>query len=208
VLRRSRDSGSLSKVSSAPNEVIPGPVARQVIENVKGLREEHGWNREQLSERLREVGRPIRATGLARLEAGKRRVDADDLVAIAMAFGVSPVRLLLPAERGPGGVGLTDTRTVSWEVAWRWMVGELPMLPNEKGVDATDPRTREFIMRNRPFEHARTSTELARWLSARVPYPFTACAEADNTGRPKARITQSSGSEEEADDDGQRQETS
>jgi transcriptional regulator with XRE-family HTH domain len=189
-------SGTLVKVSYASNEVVPGPLARQVVANVKTLRTERGWTRERLSEELTKVGRPIRATGLARLEAGRRRVDADDLGGIALAFGVSPVRLLLPPEDTGDKVGLTETRSTNWQAAWRWAVGDEPLTDDR--VELTDPRVAEFIRENRPFEGQAPARELARWLRPRIPGPFRAYVEADVEGRAKARVTLGTGDSDDA----------
>jgi transcriptional regulator with XRE-family HTH domain len=192
-------------VSSAPNEIVPGPVARQVVANVIQLRTRRGWTKEALSERLTAVGRPIRATGLARLEAGKRRVDTDDLVALALAFEVSPVRLLMPGEP-TDEVALTDERTATWQQAWRWATGEQPLDPR---VPLTDSRVEAFITENRPFESTeRPAHEVARWLVARHPVPFEAHVSADAAGRTKARISWTSGDDdsEEGADDGEHRE--
>lgn len=51
---------------------------------------------QELAERLEKVGRPIPVLGLRRIESEERRVDADDLVALAIVLNVSPVRLLMP----------------------------------------------------------------------------------------------------------------
>jgi transcriptional regulator with XRE-family HTH domain len=48
----------------------------------------------EVSDRLARYGRPILPSGLAKIEKGDRRVDVDDLVAIARALGVNPERLL------------------------------------------------------------------------------------------------------------------
>ena len=48
-----------------------------------------------LSAKLEELGRPILPSGITKIEQGARRVDADDLIAIATALEVSPTRLLL-----------------------------------------------------------------------------------------------------------------
>lgn len=69
-----------------------------------------------LAERLAELGRPILPSGISKMEHGQRRVDADELIALASAFGVSPNRLL--AERRDGrrkvelDVGAGGTGTV------------------------------------------------------------------------------------------------
>jgi transcriptional regulator with XRE-family HTH domain len=77
-----------------------GPVGQQVAENIKGSRTRAGMSVRGLSAKLEELGRPILPSGITKIEQGGRRVDADDLVAIATALDVSPTRLLLH-----GGLG-------------------------------------------------------------------------------------------------------
>ncbi|MEV4739948.1 helix-turn-helix transcriptional regulator [Streptomyces sp. NPDC049555] len=78
-----------------------GPVGRQVATNVSLLRTARGWSRSELSERVASLGRNIPQLGIARIETGARRVDADDLVALAVAFGVGPTALLFPHSGAP-----------------------------------------------------------------------------------------------------------
>ncbi|WP_330354462.1 helix-turn-helix domain-containing protein [Streptomyces chartreusis] len=105
-----------------------GPVGEVVRQNVETLREEQNLSLVGLSRRLAELGRPIPTLGLSRIENGERRVDADDLVALAAALGVSPVTLLLPREDPAKPVALAEHLTApSWQVAWRWMHGEVPL---------------------------------------------------------------------------------
>lgn len=85
-----------------------GPVGEQLRDNIRRLREERGFSYQRLSELLAELGRPIPTLGLSRLERGERRVDADDLVALAKALGTDIVQLLglgCPAclDRPPSG---------------------------------------------------------------------------------------------------------
>src|SRR6476659_4961943 len=75
-----------------------GPIGVELTHNVRRLRGELGYA--ELSRRLGEMGREIPPLGLRRIEAGTRRVDADDLVALAVALGVSPITLLMPAADG------------------------------------------------------------------------------------------------------------
>ena len=75
-----------------------GPVGRAAIANVEQLRAERGLSLRDLSARLAEAGRPIGDTVLHRQSQGKRRIDADDLVAFARVLGVAPARLLAPPE--------------------------------------------------------------------------------------------------------------
>lgn len=71
-----------------------GPIGTQVMANVSGLRRARRMTLVELSDRLTRAGRPIPPLGLSRLEAGERRVDVDDLVALAQVFNVSPAELL------------------------------------------------------------------------------------------------------------------
>jgi hypothetical protein len=59
----------------------------------------------EMSRRLGELGQPIPDTGITKTEQGTRRVDVDDLVAIALALGVTPNALLLPPVDYLGAAG-------------------------------------------------------------------------------------------------------
>lgn len=74
--------------------IVPGLTTRTVVENIKQLRAHRGLSLERLSEQLTNVGHPIRATSLHRLENGQRRVDVDDLQSFADVFGIECARLL------------------------------------------------------------------------------------------------------------------
>lgn len=77
----------------AGKEIRLGPAGEQVRANVKRLRGHMSYA--ELSRELERVGRPIPPLGLKRIEEGERRVDVDDLVALAEVFGQEhPGRLL------------------------------------------------------------------------------------------------------------------
>ncbi|GAA1028006.1 hypothetical protein GCM10009557_11450 [Virgisporangium ochraceum] len=109
-----------------------GPTGRRAAERVRMLREQQKLQFKELSERLAALGRPIAALGLSRIEKGERRIDADDLVALALAFGVTPLALLLPniSPTGitwrPDSVDLTSERAMTFPEAWRWATGVQP----------------------------------------------------------------------------------
>ncbi len=112
----------------ATRDLERGPVAERVSRNLLVLRSEKEMTLGQLSERLSELGRPISISGLSKIERGERRVDVDDLVAIAVALDESPNRLLLPGPSGHPGepsqdVALTPTEQAPWERAWLWATG-------------------------------------------------------------------------------------
>lgn len=133
-----------------------GPIGEYVARNVRKLREDRELSTTKLAERLKDLGRPIGPTAITRLEAGQRRVDTDDLVALAIALGVSPNRLLLPAERADDErdtVALTPNKSSEWHLAWRWAAGDQPLLTHEEAADMDfiDSRVREFSEENQPY---------------------------------------------------------
>jgi 8-oxo-dGTP diphosphatase len=147
-----------------------GPVARRLAANLRELRDSRRLTTAQLSSMLAKLGRPIPATGITKTEASTRRVDVDDLVALAAALGVSPNRLLLSREiTVPGGGGgltevrieLTPSLTVRAGDAWKWAAGEQPLedadrctAPGEDTIEArTAAQRREaFVKENRPHQ--------------------------------------------------------
>jgi transcriptional regulator with XRE-family HTH domain len=71
-----------------------GTLGWAVVENVKRLRWEKRLHYSELSEKLADVGRPIPPLGLRRIERGARRIDVDELGALAQVLGV-PMAVLL-----------------------------------------------------------------------------------------------------------------
>ena len=55
---------------------------------VSGFARHEGDDADQLSERTGEAGRTLSASALNSIETGKRRVDVDDLMALAAALDV------------------------------------------------------------------------------------------------------------------------
>lgn len=91
-----------------------------------------------LSVRLAELGQAIGVAQLSKLERAERRVDADELVALALALEVSPNLLLLPHEKPVSSeVGLTARISVAWDAAWRWVTGAraIPLYVSRQAVD-------------------------------------------------------------------------
>ncbi|MET8947425.1 helix-turn-helix transcriptional regulator [Streptomyces sp. NPDC004542] len=105
-----------------------GPTGQAVAANIARLRERRGLTTRQLSGELERAGRSIPASGITRMEKGERVVTADELVALAVAFGVSPSALLLPlTDRSSDPVEVTGGGTVSAGDAWSWANGERPL---------------------------------------------------------------------------------
>lgn len=104
-----------------------------------------------LSARMTELGQPVLPSGITKIEQGQRRVDADDLVALAIALAVNPSRLLLPADAGDQQVSLTPTRSVPAWAAWQWADAFAPLLPSS-GEDNTPAEREDFELHSRPAE--------------------------------------------------------
>lgn len=96
-------------------KVEQGEVGHLVAAQVRWERERKHLSLHQLSDRLAAIGRPILPSGLSKIEQGTRRVDVDDLVALADALGTVPGALL----QGPlrESVGLTEEQGVIGKAA-------------------------------------------------------------------------------------------
>ncbi|WP_406306272.1 helix-turn-helix transcriptional regulator [Streptomyces sp. NBC_00885] len=112
-----------------------GPNGRAVAANVKRLRTARGMSLRALSEALSEVGRGLSQDAINKIENGAkpdakqvRRVDVDDLVALAVALRVNPSALLLPLTDDPAEtIEVTGVGSVLADRAWDWVDGELPI---------------------------------------------------------------------------------
>jgi transcriptional regulator with XRE-family HTH domain len=133
-----------------------GPVGRYVIYNIERLRKMRGLSFRDLAVRLAELGRPIGDTVLHRQSQGKRRIDADDLIAFAIALGVNPNALLFPHDADRGDlVELTAERSQRARVVWSWADGEMPLPAEDPGpflptAEFPDTVTADFRENARP----------------------------------------------------------
>lgn len=120
--------------------------ARTVADNVRRLRTARGMSLRALADELKEVGHPLSADALNKIENGRtlapgteepkqvRRVDVDDLVALAQALRVSPKSLLLPwTETSNTPVEITGAGTVEARAAWDWAEGQKPLTVRDEG---------------------------------------------------------------------------
>jgi transcriptional regulator with XRE-family HTH domain len=134
-----------------------GPTGRTVAANVKRLRGERGLTLRALSATLKEAGRPLSADALNKIENGAadtepgkggepkpvRRVDVDDLMALAVALDVPVITLLVP-ESVRGSIELTGAGEVPGRLAWRWAQARVP-LKYPDGADE-EARRRQLAM--------------------------------------------------------------
>jgi transcriptional regulator with XRE-family HTH domain len=117
------------KTRRKPNEL--GPTGQAVARNVGRLRTALGLSTYRLAGILADLGRPIAASAITKIENGSRRVDTDDLMALAVAFDVPPSALLLePVSVGP--LVLLDDYEDMAAVVWDWAEGKAPLrLPED-----------------------------------------------------------------------------
>ena len=109
-----------------------GATGEAVARNLKFLR--GGVSLRELQQKLRDVGHEISASGLQKIEAGVRRVDVDDLMALAIALGVNPNSLLLPwSSEEP--LEVTGAMPLNLISIWDWAEGVAPIDDNHKQHD-------------------------------------------------------------------------
>jgi transcriptional regulator with XRE-family HTH domain len=147
-----------------------GPVGGYVIQNLTEIRAARRLTYKQLADQLEQLGRPIPTLGLSRIEKGNRRVDVDDLVALAIALGVNPNALLLPRDHKPEqAVDLAARRaSVPAAVAWRWADGHMP-LPRHDEI--TQAEQSDFEKYARPTASGYELTEVVKDEPAASGFP-------------------------------------
>ncbi|MGW4371997.1 DEAD/DEAH box helicase family protein [Nocardia takedensis] len=103
-----------------------GPAGIRVGQRLKDVRQSRGLTLNLLATRLSDLGRPIDLSALAKIEKGQRRVDVDDLMALARALDVSPNWLLFPETATNDRVDLTAAFSMTGREAWQWAVRDQP----------------------------------------------------------------------------------
>jgi len=136
-----------------------GAASERIAANLRRIRAIRGLTTYQLSERLAAIGHTLRPTGITYIEAGTRRVDVDDLVALAAVLNCSPNRLIMPdglAACAAGDVKLAGSITAHPLDAWAWAIGERPLL-TRGGTRATGVDAAVFAIENQPHHHVMQS---------------------------------------------------
>jgi transcriptional regulator with XRE-family HTH domain len=122
----------------ATRKIQRDPTHDRVARNITELRKERRMSLAGLAVRLADVGRPILRSGLHKIENGDRRVDVDDLVALALALDTTPNRLLLGAVAQDDKIELAPGVEATGHEAWRWARGDVPFPPSEPVDHALD----------------------------------------------------------------------
>lgn len=115
-----------------------GPTAEAVRINLQRLRYEARLSLRQLADRMPPGPGALSHSSIGEIERGVRRVDVDELTALAAVLGVSPATLLLPvsfdldAHPQPTAqpdepVQLTGTQPEARETMLRWLRGDRPI---------------------------------------------------------------------------------
>lgn len=121
-----------------------GPSGKTVADNIRRLRGEMQYVK--LAAVLERLGRPIPTLGLRKIESYERRVDVDDLVALSVALGVSPITLLLePQETPADAVPVTaypPDDIVRGDLLWNWLTARDALPQNKESTAALGPMTR------------------------------------------------------------------
>lgn len=74
-----------------------GPVGERLAKNIQTIRIAKRLQYKELSEMVSDAGRPIPPLGLRRIEGHERRVDVQDLAALAQVLGFPVEQLLFSA---------------------------------------------------------------------------------------------------------------
>lgn len=105
-----------------------GPTGQTVAKNVKRLRTARNLTYAEMSRRLTERGQAIPELGLRRIENEQRKVDVDDLIALAHVLNTTPDMLLMPeapSENTPAET--TSLGAINALELWNWLKdGDIP----------------------------------------------------------------------------------
>jgi transcriptional regulator with XRE-family HTH domain len=138
-----------------------GPVSETLMRNIKRLREAKRLTYVELSERLTNIGRPIPVLGLRRIERGERRVDVDDLAALAVVLSAAPVDLLVPGDTDDDvPYAVTPEVTTTAAKARDWIAGI--------GFLTAPESPMEFAVAIQAMPKARAQAVSKEWLRPRV----------------------------------------
>lgn len=142
----------------------PGSLSQQVAWRLRQLREERRLPYTELAERLAKIGQPIPVLGLRRIERGERRVDVDELAALALALNVPPLLLLFPIDHEDWVAVAPNWVIRTWNAA-EWFTGQARLLPTGDGNGDeiwTNESAQAYWLATIPFVHRREHAEFIK----------------------------------------------
>jgi hypothetical protein len=155
----------------AQEDTKVGPAGRVLAANIARVREAQRLSYIDLSRELARAGRPIPELGLRRIEKGERRVDFDDLLAIAYVLRICVVDLMISGDVADG-----DPYPITRQRAYRsgsvrdWISGQTVLLESyqEPGARFANPNRSMFdalqwMPKARRVDVLRTLTEAEQW---------------------------------------------
>lgn len=116
-----------------------GPTSDVVSENLLRLRTSRRLSLRALSESLGDGPGKLTHAAIGEIERGARRIDVDELTALAAALGVSPITLLMPFEGDSinRDASLTGASIELPQDTLRWLRGDAPFdLEYGDGLDS------------------------------------------------------------------------
>ena len=130
-----------------------------VAENLRTTRKRRGLTVRALSARLGELGFSLVPSGVTKVEtadaAGRRRIDVDDLAALALALDSSPAALLTPGERQ--GVAVTPSVSARGREVGDWVRGDEDLPLEGESDEERARRHRNFHEEVPPADRAESA---------------------------------------------------
>jgi len=114
-----------------------GPAGMALAANIARVREAQRLSYIDLSRELAKAGRSIPELGLRRIEKGERRVDFDDLLALAYVLEVCPVDLMVSSEAADGDpYPVVPTEQLDANSVRDWISGQTVVLGRAQDPDS------------------------------------------------------------------------
>jgi transcriptional regulator with XRE-family HTH domain len=119
---------------------IPQSPSEVFRRRLREIRKDLGLSRQKLSDKLRDIGHPIDALTLARIESGRKQTTSlDDVLAIALALEVPPLALILPTPDTEAALGERvaigeNVQPVGMLMLLSWLRAEEPLLGEDRRV--------------------------------------------------------------------------
>mgnify|MGYP001583050328 CR=1 FL=1 len=124
---------------TSERDTAPCPVGNVLADNIRRIREGRRLTYVDLAALLADAGRPIAVLGLRRIERRERRIDVDDLLALAYVLAVAPVDLLVPAAAADrDGYSVTHTTLTDAATAREWIGGAGFLTPPQSAAELSD----------------------------------------------------------------------